>query len=117
MSNTDHTATLRGDEAGTNGSAKDAPASPASHPPHGWLPAHIRSEGAAAAARRDSPNTCPYRAEDSMARLHWLEGYLSIADREGYGIQRSLAVMLRQAVMIARAGARPGVVVTIGGGL
>lgn len=67
--------------------------------PRDWLRDRVRAEGRAAAEAGVTPSECPYRKPDSLARLHWLEGYQERAT----GVYPHLVAALHQAVMIARA--------------
>lgn len=66
------------------------------------FPAMVRDQGKRAALAGAPPSTCPYRSEDSRARLLWLEGYLAGLDSDAcppiWRTYRPLADMLRCAV-------------------
>lgn len=76
--------------------------------PVAWsLPKTVRAEGAQAARAGLHPSACPYRIEDSAARLLWLEAYLAVVDGPDCPPEtksyRTLIDMLRLAVTQAMA--------------
>ncbi len=72
------------------------------------FPAMVRDQGERAALAGAPPSTCPYRAEDSRARLLWLEAYLAVLEAPDCPPEsrayRTLIDIMRLAVTQALAG-------------